>query len=82
MAFLARLEHEPHCSRQIRAPRVQQPRRADEHRGMRVVTAGVHTPLGIAREVEPGVLGHRQRVHIAPEQHDRPVAPVQVGNDR
>ena len=57
-----------------RAARVQQAGRADEHRGVRVVTARVHAAVDLARELEPGVLGHRQRVHVAAQQHDRTVA--------
>ena len=80
--FLAGLEHEAHGARQLAAPRVQQPRRADEHRGVRVVTARVHAAVDLAREVEPGVLGHRQRVHVAAQQHDRTVADFEIGDDR
>ena len=56
---------------QLAAARVQETGRADEHRRVRVVTARVHAAVDLAGEVEPGVLGHRQRVHVAAQQHDR-----------
>ena len=39
--------------------------------------------VDLARELEAGVFGHRQRVHVAAEQHHRPVAVTgQIGDDR
>ena len=82
VAFLARLEHEPDGTGQLFAPVVEQPCCADEHRRVRVVPAGVHATVDLAREVEAGVFRHRQRVHVAAQQHDRAVADAQVGDDR
>jgi hypothetical protein len=45
--------------------------RTDQHRRVRVVPAGVHRAVGRRREVEPGVLVERQRVHVAAQQHGR-----------
>ena len=45
------------------------PRRAGQHGRVRVVAAGVHAPGRARREGEPGVLGHRQRVHVGAQQH-------------
>ena len=41
---------------------------------MRVVSAGVHGAVDLGRERQPGVLGHRQRVHVA-AQEDRRTRP-------
>src|SRR5207244_11071132 len=52
---------------------MQQMNRLDEHRGVRVVAAGVHPAGDLAGEIEPGLLRHRQRVHVA-AQEDRAAA--------
>ena len=62
------------------APRAQHARGAGEHRGVGVVPAGVHPPGDRRGEVEPGLLGHRQRVHVAAQQHacGRACAPLSI----
>ena len=50
----------------------EQPGRPGQHRGVQVVPAGVHHPVDLRRERQPGPLGHRQRVHIAAQQYRRP----------
>lgn len=69
MAFLARLEHEDHSAGQPVARRTEQLRRADEHRDMRIVPARMHRAADLGREIEPGVLNQRQRIHVATQQH-------------
>ena len=61
----------------------QQAGGAGQHGRVGVVAAGVHGAVDLGGEVEPGVLGHRQGVHVAPQQ-DRRAGPaaVEVGDDR
>jgi hypothetical protein len=44
-----------------------------QHRGVRIVAAGVHAAGNLAGEIEPGFLRHRQRIHVAAQQ-DRAAA--------
>ena len=71
VALLAGLEHEQHPTGDLVAALAQQVGGARQHRGVGVVTAGVHAPLDVRGEVEPGVLGHRQGIHVAAQQHRR-----------
>jgi hypothetical protein len=83
IALLAGLEHEPDCAPQLGLTADQQAGGADQHRGMCVMSAGVH-PAGVARrKVQPGVLLQRQRIHVRSQQ-DRPSGqgPAQVGDHR
>ena len=73
-ALLARLEHEDHVAGELLAVRAQHPGGADEHRGVQVVAAGVHDAVDAAAELQAGLLLHRQRVHVAAQQHRRSVA--------
>jgi hypothetical protein len=43
--FLVWLEHQAHSAGQVVLHRLQQPRRAQQHGGVAVMTAGVHTAL-------------------------------------
>jgi len=70
-AFLARLEHEHDVPGEIRAPRREQLCRADEPRGVQVVSARVHCTVVVRRERLARVLGDRQRIHVAAQQYDR-----------
>ena len=59
----------------------------DEPRHVQVVPAGVHQPGALRRVVDVDLLGDRQRVHVAAQQHDRPLAldrcaPPQHRDDR
>ena len=72
VALLAGLEHEQHSSGQLVPAAAEQAGGAGEHRGVRVVPAGVHAPVHVRGEVEAGVLRHRQRVHVAAQQDRRP----------
>ena len=69
--FLAGLEHQDHLARQVRPAIVEQAGRAEEHRDVGVVAAGVHRPVELRREVETGVLAQRQGVHVAAEEDGR-----------
>ena len=72
VALLARLEHEDHRAGQVGLPRREQLRGAGQHGRVQVVTAGVHRARHRRRVRQPGLLGDRQRVHVAAQQHDRP----------
>ena len=81
-ALLAGLEHEDDVPGQLGLARGQQPRRPGQHRGVQVVAAGVHgagDPRGVG---QAGALGHRQRVHVAAQQHGlaRPAAAQHRGH--
>ena len=67
-ALLARLEHEHHVAAQVVAVLGEQASTTDEGRRVQVVAAGVHRAVG-RREVEPGLLVDRQRVHVRAQQH-------------
>ena len=84
VTFFAGLEHEQDTTCQVGLPGGEHLRRAGEHRDVGVVTAGVHRALDRAGAVEPGVLRHRQRVHVAPQQDRRArlVAGQQRGHAR
>ncbi len=75
--LLARLEHEDHIARQLVPGGAEQPGRADEDRGVQVVATGVHRARDRRRVRQARLLGHRQRVHVAAQQHRRawPAAP-------
>ncbi len=75
IALFARLEHQQHRPRQLVDPIHEKPSRTEQHRDVRVVTAGVHRAVDLGREVEARVLVERQRVHVG-SQHDRPTGPV------
>ena len=47
---------------------VQQVHRLDQHGGMCIVAAGVHAAGYLTGKVEPGLLRHRQGVHVAAQQ--------------
>ena len=81
--FLTRLEHETDAPGEFGPARREDPRRADEHRGVGIMAARMHHVVDLAREVEAGVLGHGQRVHVGAQQDGRPVeAAVEVGHHR
>ena len=71
VALLARLEHEQHTAGDLVPACRQDSGCRRQHRGVRVVTAGVHAAVALRREVEPGVLVERQRIHVAAQQHRR-----------
>ena len=71
VALLARLEHEQHRARQLRAPSRQHARGADQHRHVRVVAARVHRPVDLGRERQARRLAQRQRVHVGPQENRR-----------
>jgi hypothetical protein len=58
---------------QLVAMAMQQMHRLHQHRGVRVVAAGMHAAGNLAGEIEPGLLRHRQCVHVA-AQEDRAAA--------
>ncbi len=43
-------------------------RGAQQHRGVRVVAAGVHLTVDFRGERQPGALAHRQRVQVGPQR--------------
>ena len=76
MPLLTRLEHEDDGARQLVASRAQRLCRPDQHRGMRVVTTSVHRAGVAAGKGEPCFLLHRQRIHVAAQQHGAAVRPL------
>ena len=82
-ALLARLEHEDHVAGEVVAGRAEQLGRADEHRHVQIVAAGVHRTRHRGRVLQARLLLHRQRIHVAAQQHRaaRPAA-AQHGDDR
>jgi hypothetical protein len=68
-AFLARLEHEHHISGEVGAVPGKDPGRADQHRGVQVMSAGVHRALDATRVLDAGQLADRQGVHVGSEQY-------------
>ena len=68
VALLARLEHQQDVALELVAPLDEQASRAQQHRDVRVVPAGVHRAIDLGREVEPGVLVQGQGVHVGPKQ--------------
>jgi hypothetical protein len=69
MAFLARLKHELHRTRQLIPFGAQQLRRADQHRDMGIVAASVHRASCLRFIIEAGVFLQRQRIHVPAQQH-------------
>ena len=72
VALLARLEHEQDTPGDLVAVGRQEAGGRHEHRRVRVVPAGVHDVVGARLEFEVRVLGHRQGVHVAAQQHRSP----------
>ena len=68
VSLLSRLEEERHPTRQRLAVAGQHARGTRQHRHVGVVPAGVHATRLARRELEPGVLGHRQCIHVAAQQ--------------
>lgn len=67
-AFFRRLEDEDHGAVEVAMLR-QIARRAEQHRGVAVVPAGVHLVLVLRRVRERVEFGNRQRVHIRPQAY-------------
>ena len=71
VALLARLEHQQDPSGQRVTPLHEQARGPQQHRDVGVVAAAVHRANVLGRELEAGVLGERQAVHVGPQQDRR-----------
>ena len=56
----------------IRASGGEHARRAEQHRGVRVVPARVHLPFDLGGERQTGAFGNRQRVHIRAQRDGMP----------
>ena len=69
-ALLARLEHEDHASWQVLPVCSEDPGRTDQAGGVQVVPTGVHAPIG-GGELQAGLLGHRQGIHVSAQQYRR-----------
>jgi hypothetical protein len=74
-ALLAGLEHEQDPPRELVAALREHPHGGGEHCDVGVVAAGVHAAVHLGGEGQAGVLGQRQRVHVAAQQH-RGAAPL------
>ncbi len=77
--LLRRLEDQPHPDRQL-GHRGQRECRAEQHRGVRIVAAGVRDVGHHRRERRPGPIGHRQRVHVGPQCDARPMLGAEVAD--
>ena len=71
-ALLAGLEHEQHPSGEGVAVVGEHAGGRSEHGDVRVVPAGVHRPVDLGGEIQPGVLVEREGVHVAAQQHGGP----------
>ena len=80
LALLGRLEHEDHGAGQLVAVGGEQPGRPDESGRVHIVAARVHRPVRRG-EVEPGLLGHREGVHVPAQQDRRSRAPAAEDGD-
>ena len=67
--FLAGLKHELDRARETITVRVQQFHRHRQHRSVGIVAARVHAAGFLRGERQARVLRHRQRVHVAAQQH-------------
>ena len=70
-ALLAGLEHQEDPASPRGAVIEEQPSRAHQHRHVRVVAAGVHPPVVLGGEIQPGLLGQRQAIHVGTQQDGR-----------
>ena len=70
-ALLPRLEHEHHAPGELVPPRAQQVRRSHQPGHVQVVAARVHRAGGRG-VLQPGLLGHRQPVHVTAQQDRGP----------
>ena len=73
--LFARLEHEHDVAVELVAVRAKQAGRADEHRGVQVVTTGVHGAMMRGLKMSTGIFEIRfddgQRVHVAAQEDYR-----------
>lgn len=74
VSFLAGLEHEHHVPNQFAPPTGKEPRRPDEHRGVQVMSASMHSWF-LRRKGETGLLLERKGVHIPRSSTDGPGCP-------
>jgi hypothetical protein len=79
--LLGRLEHGQQRPVPGVARRGETRRRAREPGDVHVVAAGVHHPVGLAGVVEPGLLVHRERVHVGAQEHRRALAVPEHADD-
>ena len=70
-AFLAWLEHKAHAAGYAVTVRMQKMRSTCKHCRVCVVAAGVHTSGFLRSKGQAGIFGHRQCIHVAPQQHRR-----------
>ncbi len=73
IALLPRLKHEDNGAGEAFAQSAKRAGGANQHRAVRVMAASVHRARVAGGEGKPGLLLHRQRVHVAAEQHRPPI---------
>ena len=79
--LLPRLEHEADSPGQSLALPSEHACRPNEHRDVSIVAAGVGPIRVLRRERLAGLLGHRERIGVGPQQDRRPIRPAhQVGD--
>ena len=66
---------------ELAAQVTEHPGARGQHRGVGVVSAGVHTTRHGRTKREAGVLGHRERIHIGPQQQRGSRCPALEGGD-
>lgn len=70
-AFLVGLEDELHRALEFALMRLEQLCRTQQHRGMHIVSAGVHAAV-FRTERQVGLLPHLERVHVGTQQDTAP----------
>ena len=79
--FLRRLEEEFHRTGKVVATLQQQSRRAQEHGGVGVVTAGVHDAGRLRSVVDLVLFKDRKRIHIGAQQDCWPIAALAAADE-
>ena len=74
--LLRRLPHEHHVAAELLTALVQQPCGPDQRRDVQVVATRVHDALVFGGVRQPGLLEHRQCIHVTAQQDDRTRAAV------
>ena len=70
LALLRWLEEQAHGACQLRLSGLEQPRRAQQHRHVGVVAAGVHEARAGRGIGQPSVLLDGQAIHVGAQRHD------------
>jgi len=80
-AFFRRLEEQHDVAAELLALRDEHARRAQEHRGVRVVAAGVHLAGNFRTKRFAAALGQRQRIHVGAQTRNGPAPAAHDAHD-